>query len=333
MSGGEARANARRPLSSAFAGVLVDYVAHKRVDLGYAATMEEIRLAPSFDRFCREAFPGRDCLDRELAESWVGAAKTAHSMRQRASFMRGLARFVIWTGGEAYVLPEKMSPIRHGRPLPHLFTQSELDAFFAAADATPRSRRTPVRHLEVPVFFRLMYCTGLRPQEARLLPASCFDFDEGVIHVVDSKDRRDRDVPVAPDVVELCCAYSSMVEAVLPGREAFFPNHDGSGYWAWGSMYKSFHDCWRRAGVTEFSGPTPRPYDFRHAYATNVVRKWKAEGVDVHGNLRVLQECMGHADLSSTLYYIQLVSGGLGDPTLIDTWEPENRMRGEMLNA
>lgn len=327
------RKNARKPLSGAFAEKLVGYIEYKRTELGYEATMEETWYAPDFDLFCRNWFPEKSELDRELAVAWTNAADGGDAVANRTSFMRGFARYIILEGGEAYVIPGKMAPIRHGRPLPHIFTRAELNAFFGAADSMLPSSRTPVRHLVVPVFFRLMYCTGLRPQEARKLPVECFDFGKRVIRVANSKDHRDRYVVVAEDVAEMCDAYTSEIEAVFPGRTAFFPNHTGEREWSWDCMYHDFWDCWERAGMVEFSGPRPRPYDFRHAFATNIIRRWKAEGVDVHGNLRLLQEHMGHAELGSTLYYVHLVSGGLGDPTLVPTWEPENRMKGSIISA
>lgn len=327
------RKNARSPLSSVFADALGGYIEYKRTELGYEATTEETFYAPNFDRFCRDLFPCKTELDKELAIGWVNAANGGEAVANRASFMRGFARYIVLEGGDAFVLPNKMTAIRSGRPLPHIFTRTEIGAFFGAADSMAPSSRTPARHLIVPVFFRLMYCTGLRPQEARLLPSECFDFGNRVIRVVNSKDHRDRNVVVSDDVAEMCAEYSSKVEALFPGRPAFFPNSTGEREWSWDCMYGCFWDCWDRAGVVEFSGPRPRPYDFRHAFATNIIRKWKAGGIDVHGNLRILQEHMGHAELGSTLYYVHLVGGGLGDPTLVPTWKPANRMEGATAGA
>lgn len=313
-------------LSSAFAGRIAGYIEYKR-ELGYKATTAEVFYGPSFDRFCRESRPDEDVLNEELILGWVREAGGKCGRSGRASFMRELARYCIEEGDSAYLIPLKMFPADKPRTMPHLFTQEELDAFFAVADSLPPSNGSPVRHLIAPVLFRLMYCTGLRPKEARELPVERFDLDSGVIHIVDSKDRRDRDVPVSADLASLCRAYSEAMEAVFPGREAFFPHESGVGCLPNYTAARYFRMCRDEAGLAGFAGPKPCQYSFRHTFATNTIRRWRADGVDVEGNLRFLQEYMGHADLEGTLYYIHLVRGGLGDPTRIPTWDPVNRAK------
>ena len=56
--------------------------------------------------------------------------------------------------------------------IPHNFNNEELTAFFKACDEkglNSMNRGDRLRRLEVPVFFRLLYSSGLRPLEARLL--------------------------------------------------------------------------------------------------------------------------------------------------------------------
>jgi hypothetical protein len=63
-----------------------------------------------------------------------------------------------------------------GRPvrgLPHMFTDEELAAFFRAADSIAPGYRSPFREYTIPVIFRLILGTGLRPLKVIYhLPAS-----------------------------------------------------------------------------------------------------------------------------------------------------------------
>lgn len=315
-------------MSSAFAARLDGYIACKR-ELGYAATHEERSLAPRFDRFCRERFPGKERLDKELATAFTNSSDSAATRRDNASFVRSFARYLNEElGEEAYIVPSGAAPPKPPAKPRHIFTQAELDAFFGAADAMEPSYRARARHLVAPVFFRMMLTCGLRPKEARDLRVSECDLEAGVIHITGSKDNRDRDIPMHEDMRRLCVAYDTEVERVFPGREHFFPGSDG-GCWGDVSMRTCFWKCWEDAGMTEFSGPDPVPYSFRHTFATNTIVRWRAEGVDVEANLRFLQVYMGHADIESTLYYCHLVRGGLGDPTSVPTWTPANRIEEE----
>lgn len=321
-------AREKKPLGSPFAAKLEGYIAYKRDELNHKATTEEAFNAPSFDRFCQDRFPEKTTLDMELALGWVNESSGAKGSINRASFMREFARYLILMGEEACILPGKVTAVNHGARAPHIYTQAELDAFFLGADSIKPNRRAGLRHLIAPVFFRLLYCGGFRPYELRTLPVDEFDLDRGIVHVLDSKGK-DRDVPLAADVVDMCREYSESVGAIMPGRKAFFPGMKADGFLSSESMDNAFHLCWELSGTTEFSGPKPRPYDFRHTFATDCIRRWRAEGVDVASNLKFLQEYMGHTYIESTLYYVHLVRGGLGDPTSYDTWKPSNRMREE----
>lgn len=319
-------------LKSAFASDLDGYVRYKREGLNHRATAAERFLAPSFDRFCHESFPERGVLDTDLALAWVGATESAGEAENRASFMREFARYLIMEGKDACVLPGKVTPTRKRVPVPRTFTDEELGAFFRAADELPPHPLAGHRHLMAPVIFRLMYCAGLRPYEARTLAVSRFDLGAGVIHIEDSKGR-DRDVPVKRDVADMCRGYSERMEVLEPGRRAFFPSRDGDSCWSWYSMNCAFKSCWERAGLAGSPGPRPVPYSFRHTFATNCIRRWREEGADLEGNISLLQAYLGHERVEQTLYYVHMVPGGPGDPKPFNTWEPVDRMREEGLDA
>ena len=321
-------ADGRWTLKSAFAADLEGYIAYKRDVLNYKATAAERFHAPSFDRFCCEAFPGRGVLDMELALAWVGGTESAGEAAERASFMREFARYLILEGKDACVLPRKVTPAGKLVPVPRVFTDVELGAFFEAADTLPPHPFAGYRHLIAPVLFRLMYCAGLRPYEARTLAVRDFDLSSGVIAINDSKGR-DRDVPVKRDVAEMCREYDERIGALVPGRRAFFPNRDGDGCWSWYSMKVAFRLCWKRAGLEGSPGPSPVPYSFRHTFATNCIRRWRDEGADLEGNISLLQAYLGHGRVERTLYYVHMVPGGPGDPAPYNTWEPADRMGEE----
>lgn len=309
---------------SRFAERLEGFVVYKRDILNYKATSEVRNECPMFDRFCFKNYPDKDVMDMELAMAWIascgGGGRFAGDM---ASFQREFARYLIYEGEEAYVLPFKVTPVDRHKRIPHIFSPEEARLFFFAADSLEPDRRAGLRHLITPVFYRLLYCSGLRTFEARELPVGCFDLKNGIIHVIDAKGK-DRDVPLSGDVTDMCRRYSDEVEVILPQRGYFFPNADGSGPWSYNCMLLSFNRCIRDAGIASPAGSKPVPYDFRHTFATECIRRWKAEGVDIDENLRFLQAYMGHANLEDTLYYVHLVRGGFGDPTAFDTWEPQN---------
>ena len=52
--------------------------------------------------------------------------------------------------------------------------------------------------------------------------------------------------------------------------------------------------------------PKPIPYAFRHHFAYANIERWAACGIDPLTMLPYLARYMGHADISSTYYYLGL---------------------------
>ena len=103
-------------------------------------------------------------------------AASAH--RNRIMVIREFARY-LWSIGEtAYLIPISLTK-KSARYVPHIFTQHELAEFFRAADHFEPHEKSPARHLVVPVFYRLLYCCGLRPSEGRLLLTKNVDLEHG----------------------------------------------------------------------------------------------------------------------------------------------------------
>lgn len=190
--------------------------------------------------------------------------------------------------------------------VPHIYTRDELSVFFSAADRFEYHDKSPARHLVIPVIFRVIYCCGLRPGEARKLRTEDVCLKTGAIKIIESKGHKDRVVVLADDVLALCRNYRRQVERVFPSCEYFFPNYGGGGLKkSW--LDKIFWRCWDMAGRTEFSGNRPRCYDFRHTFATNCLCRWMREGKDLTACLPYLSAYLGHVQLSDTAYYVHLV--------------------------
>lgn len=264
------------------------------------------RILLRFDEFCRHHFPQETVLTKDLALRWAEKRPTesANGFRNRLMPIRELARYLQRLGIDAYVLPPDLAK-KGARHVAHIFSQTELSLFFAELDRIPFKRSHPVRHLVLPVFFRLLYCCGLRPFEARRLQVDQVDLDAGFLQILESKGHKDREVPLAADVLALCREYHRQVRILLPASKYFFPSSDGGMYtkeWLW----KSFQVLWQRANIPPGSGSHPRPYDFRHTFATRRLYQWMADGKNLAACLPYLSAYLGHAQLSDTAYYIHL---------------------------
>jgi integrase len=259
-----------------------------------------------FDRDVLRRFPDGTALTQEMVDGWCARRPTESnsSCRSRAYVVAGLVKH-LRARGLTDVAPPALPPARRGAYTPHAFTDDELDRFFAACDSVgppaPRTLEQWSRRITVPVFFRLLYSTGLRTTEARLLATEDVDLVEGVLSVRRSKGGAQHHVPVCDSMLELLKQYDAAVRVRLPGRAYFFPARNDSFHTrVW--VQNNFKAAWEQA-----SGAPATAYELRHHYATENVNRWVGQGFDFHAKLVYLSKTMGHTVLESTRRYYSLV--------------------------
>lgn len=291
--------------SSVFAPYISGLVATKRA-VGYAYETAEFYLQ-SFDSHCSLHAKCKS-LSRELVLGWAMAKDSENpgTHQVRISPIRELGKHMQSLGvSDAFVLPTSMSR-KVERYVPHFFTTQELTAFFAACDNLRPHGAMRARHIVLPVFFRLLYCCGLRTCEARTLRVENVDLQNGQTDIIESKGHRSRRVPLPQDLLELFKTYDVRMSEIYPGRIYFFPTTRSDCYNCT-NVSVVFRKIWKAASLDQGCGNRPRAYDFRHHFALSNLNRWIAAGIDVDSRLPYLSRYMGHSSMRSTDYYLHLV--------------------------
>lgn len=266
------------------------------------------RVLTQFDKYCQEQFPSELTLTRDIGLGWATLKENEHQngLLRRVTPVRQLAKYMNSIGVEAYIIPPKI-PQKQIRYVPHIYTARELSAFFRSIDSCQRSPFSQTRYLVIPVFFRILYCCGLRSSEARLLHVSDVDLTAGTIFIRESKGHKDRLLFLSDDLIQLCKTYDEKIKKHLPNREAFFPNSQGL-FYNIGTVNTWFHEFWDNLDVAqECSGNAPRVHDFRHTFSVNRLNLWIEEGKDINAYLPYLSMYLGHVNQADTDYYLHLV--------------------------
>ena len=291
------------------AGAITALAAEKRA-VGYKYDAEE-RVLARFEAFCRAEFPGLGTVTRASAEAWITAARRRGvrpaTLQGLAAPVRELARWLGRRDTEAYVLPAGTLP-RPARYVPHIYTDQELAALFAATDRCRYSSQAPFRHLVMPVLFRTVYACGLRVSEARMLRPADADTGAGVLQIRDAKGGKDRQVPVSGPLRDRLAVYRAHM-AGQPGWEWFFPGASAGQPLARLNVYHNFRRFLWQARISHGGrGHGPRVHDLRHTFAVSNLRAWFASGEDASALLPVLQAYMGHSSIGDTAYYLRLTA-------------------------
>ena len=289
-------------MRSAFTGAFAPYICgliEKKQALGYDYHGSACILR-TFDEFCREQFPNETCLTAELAMKWAEQFKTEKNLSRlnRVSVIRELAKYMNSVGEQAYLLPLQLTK-KSGRHIPYIYSKEDLSKLFKEIDSLQPSLRAPTKHLVVSVIFRLIYCCGLRPVEARRLRREDVNLFDGTVNILESKGHKDRIVVLSEDMLELCRNYDLRVEKIYPHRKYFFqsPSVRGDGMYSMEWIIPTFRRFLQTAGISGYGEIRPRLYDLRHTFATHRLYQWVKEGKDINACLAYLSEYILHGEV------------------------------------
>lgn len=224
-----------------------------------------------------EQYLGRLHSERRLAAASV--------MRKLAS-VRGLHRFLVREGLSAQDPSADLDGPKLPRRLPQVLSVEQCRRLLQAPD------RTTARGLRDAAMLALMYAAGLRVSELLGLQTASVDFREGLVRVR-GKGNKTRLVPVAEPALELVGAYVHHARPAFVHEEsepALFLSQQGRGMTR-ARFWQILKHYLLQAGLPRETSP----HTLRHSFATHLLEG----GAD----LRVIQEMLGHASLSTTEIY------------------------------
>jgi len=246
-------------------------------------------------------------LTKDLAVGYIAESDSRNNQpyRQYVSKIRDIGRYLRSTGdSEAYVVGSEYQ-IHKYRPVPYIFTDDEMAAFFEMIDDVAKMHRKRGRSLVIPAYFRLLYSCGCRTFEGRRLTTDDVHLSNGYLDIMNSKGNRDRRLYLSDEVTGILSDYDEQIRAFFPERKYFFPSTFDTIVGAQ-QFCIFFNEIWDAAGLRKLYGKQPTPYAFRHHFAFTNIRRWTQEGKDVNAMLTYLMGYMGHSSLESTLYYVHV---------------------------
>ena len=162
----------------------------------------------------------------------------------------------------------------------------------AGADAPPGER---LRAARMACLLELLYATGLRVSELMALPRSAAKTRERFL-IVRGKGAKERLVPLTEAAREAARAYLALLEERGAAGPWLFPADSESGHLTRQAFAR---DLKLVAAAAALRADRVSPHVLRHAFASHLLQN----GAD----LRVVQELLGHADISTTQIYTHVL--------------------------
>jgi integrase/recombinase XerC len=237
-----------------------------------------------------------DEVDRQVLRDYlshlVGRGVVKASIARKLSAIRSFYRYLVREKIVSANPIEQVSSPKLDKRLPSFLTIEEVERLLNAPDlSTPQGQRDRA-------LLELLYASGLRVSELVNLDLSQINLDTNEIRVW-GKGSKERVVLMGEPAAEALRNYLSQGRPKLLGEKkdnALFLNRYGQRL-PERSVQKILKERANQAGI----GKRVHPHMLRHTFATHLL--------DGGADLRVVQELLGHARLSSTQIYTHVTKG------------------------
>jgi integrase/recombinase XerD len=190
---------------------------------------------------------------------------------------------------------EDISSPKLSKKLPNYLTEEEINRLLDIRLDTPFDYRNKA-------MFELLYATGLRISELCSLKITDVDLENQFVRVF-GKGKKERIVPFTDVVTKYLSLYINEYRGMILKLEVsdyLFISNSLTNISRQGFFKIVKKEC-KRAGITKVVSP----HVIRHSFATHLLK---------HGaDLRIIQELLGHEDISTTQIYAHLVNEKLKD--------------------
>jgi integrase/recombinase XerD len=220
------------------------------------------------------------------------------SLRRRAAALKGFYRFAYSEGLIGVDVAAQLDLPRPVRHLPEILDVTEVDRLLEAASAGGLRDRA---------LLELLYAAGLRVSEAVRLDREDLSTDGGFVRVIGKGDR-ERLVPVGDVAIDWTRAWIDGPRGALLALGHVAPDRGGPLFLGDRGRRLARQQAWSAVtAAAERAGLAGRvsPHTLRHSFATHLLEG----GAD----LRVVQELLGHASISTTQLYTHLTGERIRD--------------------
>lgn len=171
--------------------------------------------------------------------------------------------------------------LRKPKELPPYHSQAEIEALITQAGIGLYHQKQWQKDRNKALILTFAY-TGLRKSELRNLRVGDIDFERRLISVIQGKGQKDRVIPLAERLIE---PLKSQCKGKGNREKVFSLNSK--------SVQRVVTGLAKACGLEGI-----HPHTLRHYFATRLV--------ELGVNLRVIQELLGHADISTTAIYLDV---------------------------
>lgn len=283
---------------------IIDYLHNLQIERGLSLNTRK-----SYERDLHKYFA---FLKEQKVETWqvidryiiMEYLKTLHNENNASatiirmiSTLRGFHQFL---RQERYTDHDPMQHIdspKKAQKLPSTLSIEEVTTLIETPDTT---KPLGIRNRTI---LEVMYATGLRVSELVDLKIGDLHLSIGLLQTIGKGDK-ERIIPLGDYAIQWIEKYLEEARPILIKKNQnethLFVNHHGNSLSRQG-VWKNLKQIVQEAGINK----TITPHTLRHSFATHLLEN----GAD----LRIVQELLGHADISTTQIYTHITKQRMAD--------------------
>lgn len=240
-----------------------------------------------------------------VAERHHKGSKSKTLQRLLAS-IRGLFGFLIQQGNTDKNPAQGIRPPKGEKKLPHTLDVDQMNQLLNIDEDDPLA----IRDLAI---LELFYSSGLRLSELLNLEIADYDQQDDCVRVT-GKGNKQRVVPVGRKARQAIQIWLTLRDQFNPQTDTLFVSQRGSALHPT-TIQKRF----KQWGIKQGIDRNVHPHLLRHSFASHILES--------SGDLRSVQELLGHADISTTQIYTHLDFQHLAK--VYDQAHPRAKKKGE----
>jgi integrase/recombinase XerD len=229
------------------------------------------------------------------------------SLRRRVASLKGFYRFAYGEGLIEADVAGHLDLPKQTRLLPETLTVEETERLLEAAGGDDADATDLDRQLRDRALLELLYAAGLRITEALRLDREDLSVDGGFVRVIGKGDK-ERLVPVGDVALDWLARWEAGPRDRLLALHHVVATRGGPVFLGDRGRRLARQQAWAAVkGAAGRAGLDDRvsPHTLRHSFATHLLEG----GAD----LRIVQELLGHASISTTQLYTHLTGERIRD--------------------
>lgn len=297
-------------MNSIFYKDMIEYLLLREKALALHTFAADRRALLLFDRHLAEQGKSERRITEDDVISWIHPMYSCCSrsgVSHRIGALRMLLQYLRHEEIPVYIPPRPKVP---GTYMPYLFSDEELVKIFCAADNfTPKtSKDGPRLRMEFPMLLRMRYSCGFRLGELLAAQVGDVDFVRGVIFLRDTKNKKQRIVPLGNTLTEMLNGYCLAMDLLIEPDNYLFPAKNRRQ-----SLPQSIARYWfrRLLKITDIYVEAEAHargqclHCFRHLFAVKSFSQMEQAGRPIQESIPFLSVYLGHGSMEETERYLK----------------------------